>query len=327
MLQSCSRAVSAHPLSIFRPLMLVRKMSVSAAASSTPTSASSTSVAINRSRVSLGTYQIKGSAAFEVVRAALATGWRRIDTATVYKNEAEVGRAIRESGVPRSEICVTSKLGPSQMGSVEDAYLGVKRSVEAMGMEWIDNYLLHWPGLGGLKPPDERHITARIDAWRGLERACAEGLVKRIGVSNFEVRHLEELEAAKWTIKPYSNQFELHPLLYQTQRPIIDWCSSRGIDVQAYSPLGSGSPKLLYNPDVLQIAKAAHRTPAQVLIRWAFQHGWEVLPKTKTPERLEVNARACASDWELTKDQMAELDQLETKCGTQRFCWSPTTIR
>ena len=249
-------------------------------------------------RFGLGVYQTpRGKRTEDAVAWALEAGYRHIDTAALYGNEAEVGRALQraiaDGRVKREEVFITTKLWNSDHG-YDRALKAFERSMRELGLERLDLYLIHWPVAGG-----------RRDSWRALEKLHADGRVRAIGVSNYTRRHLEEvLGHAK--VAPAVNQIELHP--FGQQRDTVACCREHGIAVTAYSPLTKGSR--IDDPKLGAIAKAAGRTPAQVLIRWSLQRDFVVIPKSADRERIRQNAQVF--DFALTKEQMAALDRLDT---------------
>jgi diketogulonate reductase-like aldo/keto reductase len=235
------------------------------------------------------------------VRKALAAGYRHIDTAQIYGNEQAVGQAVRDSGLPRDEVFVTTKLWNEfqRPGAVQPA---VERSIETLGLGAPDLMLLHWPVAG-----------QRLAAWAELERLREAGVLRAIGVSNFMVRHLQELLAHARTV-PAVNQVELSPFLQQ--RDVRALCRAHGIVVQAYSPLTKG--RRLDHPVLARIARELQRSPAQVLLRWGLQQGVVVLPKSTRPARIRENL--ALFDFELSAGHMAALDELEENLVTG---WNP----
>jgi len=249
----------------------------------------------------LGVWQVPdGPACVNAVRWALELGYRHIDTAQAYGNEASVGRALRDSGVPRDEVFVTTKFYPGRRDPVAEA----EQSLRRLGVDQVDLYLVHWPRGGPLR------------AWRGMERARERGLAKSVGVSNFSARELEEVIAAG-TVPPAVNQVQFSALQYR--RGLLEACLQRGIVLEAYSPLGTG--RHLSNKVVADIAAQAGRTPAQVLLRWCVQHGVPVIPKSTHRERISENAQIF--DFTLTGQDMAALDALDRTRGTDRALEHP----
>ncbi|QNE17661.1 aldo/keto reductase [Kribbella qitaiheensis] len=238
----------------------------------------------------LGVWQVPDGPACEgAVTAALETGYRLIDTAQAYGNESSVGRAIRSSGIPREEIFLTTKFHPGR----RDPLAEMEKSLERLGTDYVDLYLVHWPEGGPTR------------AWPGMEAANVAGLAKGIGVSNYSAAELEELSKVS-QITPAANQFQFSPFLYR--RSLVEACTDAGIVAQAYSPLGTGEH--LDDPVVEQIATATDRTPAQILIRWAVQKGLSVIPKSTHRGRIEENFDVLG--FELDEASVEALDALDT---------------
>ena len=253
-------------------------------------------------RTGLGVYLIPpGRKTREAVASALKLGYRHIDTARLYDNEAEVGEAVRDSGLPREDIFVMTKLWNADHG-FDRTLAAFDDSRAAMGLNEIDLFLLHWPVP-----------RLRKDSWRALERLYDEGRVRAIGVSNFMVHHLEELIAGA-RIAPMVNQIEIHPFFQQ--RDVRAWCAKNNIAVAAYSPLAKGA--VTRDPTIRRIAAEANATPAQAALAWALHHDLIVLPKSVRPERQAENL--VAAEVKLTSAQMAALDGLERGLVTD---WDP----
>ncbi|XP_067278942.1 uncharacterized oxidoreductase YtbE [Pseudorasbora parva] len=261
----------------------------------------------------LGTYklqdheQLKGS-----VSSALQAGYRAFDTAAVYENEALLGQVLKELlpmyGLNRKDVFIISKLAPFDHGP--KAKEGCLRSLEQLDCEYIDLYLVHWPGMQGLDPLDSRHSEYRAQSWATLEEFYASGRFKAIGVSNYTSKHIREL-LMSCHVPPAVFQMECQPKLIQ--RELRDLCMETGIHFQAYSSLGKGA--LLKEPEVMDIGRSCGRTPAQVLLRWAVQQGISILPRSSKPSRVQENAQVF--DFELSEKDMMRLDALN--CGA-RFC-------
>ncbi|WP_055045594.1 aldo/keto reductase [Devosia sp. A16] len=225
-------------------------------------------------QLGFGVWQIDNDEVSEAVAHALEVGYRLIDTAQGYDNEAGVGKALREAGVDRSEIFLTSKLRTKAMG-VEGALEGVRQSLAALGVDYLDLMLIHWP-----TPAHEQYV----ETWRGLIEAREQGLVRAIGVSNFTREQLERI-IAETGIVPALDQIETQP--YFQQKEMLPYLAARGIRHEAYSPLGSGA--VLDDPVIGELAAARDRSPAQIILRWHLQRGSIVIPKSVTPERIEEN--------------------------------------
>jgi diketogulonate reductase-like aldo/keto reductase len=253
-------------------------------------------------QVGLGVWQAGGGTK-RAVLAALEAGYRHIDTAAVYGNEVQVGAAIAESGVPREQVFVTSKLWNNDHG-YDKALQAYDASLKRLRLDYLDLYLIHWPVAGH-----------RLDSWRALEQLSAEKRVRSIGVSNFLAVHLKELtRAAK--VLPAVNQIELTPFLQRSETVAL--CRELGITLEAYSPLTRG--QRLDHAVVVEVAKSLGRSPAQVLLRWGIQRGFVVLPKSVQPSRIVENA--ALFDFELDVAAMRRLDALEEGLVTG---WDPET--
>ncbi|AQA05998.1 2,5-didehydrogluconate reductase A [Mycobacterium sp. MS1601] len=253
----------------------------------------------------LGVGELGDAETEHAVSTALELGYRLIDTAAVYGNEAAVGRAIAASGIPRAEVFVTTKLAVADQGfqSSQDA---IKASLERLGMEYVDLYLIHWPYAEGGK---------YIDSFGGMMRSQADGLAKSIGVCNFTAEHLSDIIDLTF-FTPAVNQIELHPLLNQSALRAVN--ADHGIVTEAYSPLGIG--KVLQNPAVTTIAASYGKSPAQVLIRWNLQLGNVVIPRSSSAERISENLDVFG--FELSAADMETLNGLDE--GT-RFRPDPMT--
>lgn len=246
-----------------------------------------------------GTYQAKGDEVYEAVKVALEAGYRSIDTAAVYGNEEEVGRAIADSGVARDDLFVTTKVWNDDQG-YDSTLRAFEASRKRLGLDVIDLYLIHWPGKDKFK-----------DTWKAMESLYEEGSIRAIGVSNFHVHHLEELLKDSRVV-PAVNQVELHPRL--SQRQLREYCRSHGIQIEAWSPLMKG--RLSDNETLLEIAGKYGKSPAQVILRWNLQSGIVTIPKSVTPSRIRENADIF--DFELTSSELERIDALneDRRVGT-----------
>jgi 2,5-diketo-D-gluconate reductase A len=244
----------------------------------------------------LGVWQVPdGRECVDAVRSALELGYRHIDTAQAYGNEESVGRGLRESGVPRREVFITTKFYPGQRDPAAEA----ERSLQRLGIDQVDLYIIHWPQGGPTW------------AWPGMERARELGYARSIGVSNFDVGELEQVMSAG-TTAPVVDQVQFSPFEYR--RALLTAAGERGVALEAYSPLGTG--RHLRHRTVSDVANQAGRTPAQVLLRWCLQHEVPVIAKSTHRERLEENAGIY--DFSLSGDQMTQLDALDRTGGTGR---------
>ena len=276
-------------------------------------------------QLGLGVWQTRAGKACEAaVLAALEAGYRHIDTAAMYGNEESVGAAIRMSGIPREDIFVTTKLWNSDHGNPERA---LDTSLRKLKFDYVDLYLIHYP------------VRERQQSWRALEALRAKGKARSIGVSNFTIRHLTELLDETKTV-PAVNQVEFHPYLYQ--HDLLEFCAARGIALEAYSPLTKGAR--LKDPKLVAVAKkypraqgegtarrsglslvdrlsrgSQTRSTAQILIRWALQHGLIVIPKSANRARIHENVDVF--DFQITADDMRLLDRFDENLRT---CWDPT---
>ncbi|HEU4947631.1 MAG TPA: aldo/keto reductase [Kribbella sp.] len=253
----------------------------------------------------LGVFRARaGGETSAAVEAALRTGYRHIDTARIYGNETDVSAGIRASGLDREQVFITTKLWNDDHGyrSTLDAFEASRRR---LGVDVVDLYLVHWPVPG-----------SRLDTWRAMEQLLASDRVRAIGVSNYMVRHLDELLAMA-EVPPAVNQIELSPYNWASRRDVLDLCAAHGIAVEAYSPLTKGLK--LSDPPLVAIARRHRKSTAQVLIRWALQKRLIVLPKSTRPERIAANADVF--DFHLTDEDIAALDALDENLVTG---WDPT---
>ncbi|OCH92037.1 Aldo/keto reductase [Obba rivulosa] len=256
-----------------------------------------------------------GEAVEEMCKTALQTGYRHLDTASGYHNEEHVGRAVRESGIPREEIFVVTKLPPWGHGKVQEHF---DASLKALGLDYIDLYLMHWPQEIELEPaPWTGKATPHgenpkfIQTWKDMEKLLETGKVKSIGVSNFSIKTLKEL-LPHCTVVPVTNQVELHPCLPSSD--LKAFCEERGIILTAYSPLGQGQTVFFTDPDIKRIAEKHDATPAQVVISWGVQRRTIIIPKSANPERLKQNITLV----QLSDEDMKTLDELHKKPGMHR---------
>jgi 2,5-diketo-D-gluconate reductase A len=236
-----------------------------------------------------GTWQIKGDEAVSATAAALEAGYRHVDTATIYGNEREVGRALRESGVTRDDVFVTTKCPPERAGREIET---LERSLELLGVDRVDLWLIHWT-------PDD---GVGVDIWEQYVEARDQGLTRDIGVSNYRAGQIDELVEATG-VRPVVNQVKWSPKLFRPK--VLEQHRERDIALEGYSALRGGT---LEDPTIREVAERVGRTPAQVIVRWHLQHGVIAIPKSRDPERIRSNADT--GGFELSADDMAALDSL-----------------
>lgn len=247
----------------------------------------------------LGVFRVDGeSDGKNAMLAAFEAGYRSIDTAAAYDNEKLVGEAIRESGIKREELFITTKISNTaqRTGDLDGAFA---QSLENLGLDYVDLYLMHWP-----VPEHYR------DSWRAMERFFKSGRAKAIGTSNFQPHHIAEIKKT-WSVVPAMNQIELHPLL--TQKPLLQLCKAEGITLQSWSPLGGGKDfnfkeNLLTNEVLANIGKKYGKTVAQVILRWNIELGIVAIPKSVTPARIKANIDIF--NFTLTAEEIAAIDAI-----------------
>ncbi|MHA2265712.1 MAG: aldo/keto reductase [Candidatus Thorarchaeota archaeon] len=252
-----------------------------------------------------GTYRLPpGRVAHNAVLTALQLGYRHIDTATIYRNEQDVGNAVRESGIPREEVFVTTKLWNTDHG-YKPAIEACNDSLKRLGFDYIDLYLIHWPVE-----------DIRIESWRALETLLDQGKCRATGISNFLLRHLKNL-LENCSIVPAVNQVEFNPFLYLTE--LLDLCQSKGIQLEGYSPLTKG--RRLGDPRLIEVAEHYGKTPAQILIRWSIEHDIVAIPKSSKIARIRENADVF--DFFILPEHMQILDNLDEGLRTG---WDPSDV-
>ncbi|HEX8080063.1 MAG TPA: aldo/keto reductase [Jatrophihabitans sp.] len=247
-------------------------------------------------QLGFGVFLVPDTETKAAVQTALEAGYRHIDTAKLYQNEAGVGAAIAESGIPRDELFVTTKVWNSEQG-FDPAIASFEASMDRLGLDLLDLLLIHWPA------PD---LNRYVDTWRALEKLYAEGRVRAIGVSNFQPAHLQRL-FDETSVVPAINQIELHPLLPQSE--LRAFHAEHGILTEAWAPLAQGG-SVLTDPVIAQIGERLGKSPAQVILRWHIELGNVVIPKSVTPSRIRENLDVF--DFELTAEDRSAIDGLET---------------
>lgn len=253
----------------------------------------------------LGTYLMKpGEETYQACLWAFEVGYRHIDTAAFYKNEADVGRAVRDSGLNRKDVFVTTKIWNDDQG-YDKTLKAVERSLNLLGFDYIDLVLIHWP-----------MPKLRKDTWKALEKCYDEGVCASIGVSNYTINHLQELFNYANVI-PVVNQVEFSPFLYQ--RELQEFCEENQIKIEAYSPLARG--RKFDHPTIVELSKKYNKTPAQIMIRWALQVGTIVIPKSSKKERIKENADVF--DFTISSHDMEKLNSLNEG---YRVAWNPEKI-
>ncbi|KAK3253532.1 hypothetical protein CYMTET_37217 [Cymbomonas tetramitiformis] len=269
---------------------------------------------VDMPRLGLGTHKAQGTDVINAVRWALESGYKHIDTATIYKNEGDIAAALGDE-VARDQIFITTKISPYEQG-YDKAMAAAAESLDRLQVDHVDCMLVHWPGVARTKLDAAKNKEGRKGTWHALEDLHAAGKCRAIGVSNYTAAHLEDMKEY-CNILPMVNQVEMHPFLPQTT--LRRTCAEMGVQVVAYSPLGTG--ELLSNPVVQQIAKDTGRESSQVLLRWALQHDVSVIPKSVNRDRIHSNA--ALHDFCLSAEHMGMLDALE--CD-HHFCWDSQSI-
>jgi diketogulonate reductase-like aldo/keto reductase len=245
----------------------------------------------------------QGPAVGHAVSVALRLGYRKIDTARVYANEREVGEAVAQSGLAREDVFITTKVWNDSHG-YDNTIRAFNASLAALGGAYVDLYLIHWPA------------PARLEMWRAMVTLLEEGKCRAIGVSNFTIRHLDELLATT-TVVPAVNQVEFSPFLYQTE--LLQYCQAHGIQLEAYSPLTCG--RRLNDPTITTLAQKYQKTPAQIMLRWALQHDVVVIPKSLQEQRIAENA--ALFDFSISEDDMARMNALGENYRVASPAWYP----
>ncbi len=250
----------------------------------------------------MGTWQLpEGTVSEQAVSWALEAGYRLIDTASIYRNEKSVGNAIRKSGIQRDEIFLATKIWNSEHANPEKAF---EASLARLGLDYVDLYLIHWP------------VAERLVSWRVFEKLQKEGKCRAIGVSNFNISHLQEL-LGSCDVVPAVNQVEFSPYLYR--KDLLEFCKKSGIALESYSPLVRGQK--FSDSGLLALSSSYSKTPAQILLRWALQHGLITIPKASSQKHIMENADVF--DFSLSESDMAKLDSLNENL---HVCWNPENV-
>lgn len=249
------------------------------------------------------------------------------DTAAVYRNEHFIGHVLKDlfnSGkIKREQVFITSKLSPKDLG-YEKTIKAVENSLGNLQLEFIDLYLIHWPAATGLEPSSPKNAGLRKESWRALEEMHSKGRLRYIGVSNYLKTHLQELLSYAH-IKPFLNQFELHPLCVDSD--LINFCKENNIRIQAYASLGEGNLMELLQADLKALSSLHSVTPAMILLKWALQHSFMIIPKTVSTSRIILeNSPSALNSFNLTVEQMNFIDSLQYKRSKMRFCWDPSGV-
>eukprot|EP00834_Sanchytrium_tribonematis_P005986 NODE_404_length_8016_cov_1.092965.p4 type:complete len:284 gc:universal NODE_404_length_8016_cov_1.092965:7917-7066(-) len=277
--------------------------------------------------VGFGTYQLKGQSCRDSVRAALKMGYKLIDSATVYKNEACIGEVLRENQRFNDEIFLTSKLSPTDQGYAS-CIESVDRSLKEFQLNSLDLYLIHWPGASKKSPSSTENRSLRQESYTALEQCVNEKKIRYLGISNFQMKHINQvLESCD--IKPYLLQNECHPLYYD--QTLIDFCKENKIIFQAYSSFGSSGNGNLINhfsdyylgDHLSNIIDTHNKELSQILLKWALQKGLYVIPKATSAEHIKQNFDL---NFKLSDNEMDYIDSLKESVGPYKFCWDPDKI-
>jgi methylglyoxal/glyoxal reductase len=254
--------------------------------------------------IGLGTWKAEGKQLEKAIKVALNANYRHFDTASFYGNEQEVGNALQNCGIPRKDLFVTTKVWKTDHG-YDETIKAIGKSLELLQMDYVDLYLIHWP-----------HPKKRLQTWKGMEKILEDGKVKAIGVSNYTIAHLEELQAES-NIMPAVNQIEFHP--YQYEKEVLEYCKSKNIVVEAYSPLIRA--KKMKDPVLVKYAKKYHKSTAQLLIRWGLQNGVVSLPKSTNRKRIIENTDVF--NFEISQEDMSVLNTIDEEFRV--VDWNPKT--
>ncbi|CAH1366444.1 unnamed protein product [Tenebrio molitor] len=272
--------------------------------------------------IGFGTFQIRGRALIRnVLDHAFAAGYRQIDTAAVYGNEQDIGTALKELlpkyNLKREDIFITSKLSPSDQGNA--ALRALQTSIKNLDCGYLDLFLIHWPGVHGIRGSHPDNQKLRSLSWETLIKSGQQGLVRDIGVSNYTIPHLTEIVSKNYNVKVAVNQVEWHPHCHEED--LKQFCQNEKILLQAYSSLGGSSNlKLLSDAVVVDVANKLEKSPAQVLLRWALQQNIGIIPKARSKEHIEANIDL---NFVIPEEDMNKLSNLRT---VEKYAWDPKSI-
>ncbi|KAI9054960.1 hypothetical protein LZ554_002103 [Drepanopeziza brunnea f. sp. 'monogermtubi'] len=281
-------------------------------------------------RIGLGTFRLKRDAVTQPLLAALRLGYRHIDTASIYNNEPEIGRALQAAyadpsrSIRRSDLWITSKLSPYDMAG--DPRAALLKSLRDLQTPYLDLYLVHWPAMARTSLVSPENRAARLAAWKVLNEARAEGLVRSIGVSNFTVGHLRELQATEWGVRGIVVQMEVQPWYWRDAAEIARVFEGGGVRIVGYALLAEGR---VVGDDGLVLDEIAERrgmTRVQVVLAWALRKGWGVLVKSVDVGRLEENLETTDLALNLTEEDCAVLDEMSAE-GEEKCCWDPRSVK
>ena len=276
-------------------------------------------------QIFLGTFRIKNSSdVWSAVETAVSQGYRGLDTASVYKNHNKIANTLKEVlprlGLTRADIFLTSKLAPLEQGT-ERCRAAVTKILSDLNTDYLDLFLIHWPGVQNVDVQSPLNGKLRLESWRVLEEYYHQGKFRSIGVSNYTVAHLTEL-LASCSVVPHVLQTELHP--HYQQQPLVQLCRDHDIHVQAYSSLGQNGAEspLLRSAVVRNVAESLNKSPAQILLKWALTHGYSIMPKSVHQERIKENFDL---NFSLSDQQMSMLNSLEQDV-CEKYAWDPTSV-
>ncbi|KAF5270350.1 hypothetical protein FQR65_LT05538 [Abscondita terminalis] len=270
--------------------------------------------------IGLGTYLIKGRRCKDIINEALSLGYRAFDTAAMYDNECDLGNALKEllpkHNLQRKDIFITTKLYPSDHGARTTG--AIKTSLKNLQLDYIDLYLIHWPGVYGVSHNSKDNLRLRTESWEAMVKAQEQLLIKDIGVSNYTVTHLKQLLDNCYGVKPVINQVEWHPSCHQPE--LKDFCDKENIILQAYMPLGgNGNSRLLQHRIIRGVSERLNKTPAQVLLRWCLQQNVAIIPKASSREHLKENLQL---NFVIPESEMVAIG----KISPEKYDWDPSGI-